>query len=89
MIGLLVEQKEIGMSMYEKTVGNITLTVSRNGAQLTDYEYGCELRGLQGSELMQDKAEHMTRLRLSVEQLHDLRHMIDRALAAVERERGR
>ena len=78
------------MSMYEKTVGNITLTVSRNGAQLTDYEYGCELRGLQGMrDLVQDKDEGMTRLRLSVEQLHDLRHMIDRALAAVERERGK
>jgi hypothetical protein len=71
--------------MYEKRVGNLQLSVERDGARDPSYTFGCELIGPAGQTgLAQDEIAGVTRLRLSVEQLHDLRHMIDRALAAVE-----
>lgn len=65
---------------YDRQIGRICLKVSDDGAKMHDYSHGCSLYIRAG---WNDSCE-MVNNYLSVEELHDLRHLIDRALAAAE-----
>lgn len=62
---------------YQKTIGSISLEVSREGYLGHDYGYGAKITIPTG---WNDACPIVTN-NLSVEELRDLRYLIDRALA--------
>lgn len=65
--------------IYNKTMGRITIQLSDTKCG-DDYIWACSIRCLQGfnSELKPDE------LQMSIEELHDLRYLIDRAILAAK-----
>lgn len=62
---------------YDRSCGRLRVTVNQNGAQQHDYGHGCEVICRAG---WNDSCE-MVAHTMSVEELRDLRHLIDRAIA--------
>lgn len=65
---------------YIKTAGRVSIDLNDNGARDHSYSHGCELSldpGWNGQL-------PLIRWNCSVEDLHDLRHLVDRAIAAAE-----
>lgn len=62
---------------YQKTIGRITLEVSREGYLGHDYGYGAQMKIPAGW----NEASPIVTNNLSIEELRDLRYLIDRALA--------
>ncbi len=63
---------------YDRQIGRIRLNLSEDGAKMHDYGHGCSLYIRSG---WNDSCK-MVNNYLSVEELHDLRHLIDRAISA-------
>ena len=61
---------------YDRQIGRIRLVVNDNGATDHNYGYGCLLQIREGW----NDGCAMISNNMSVEELHDLRHLIDRAL---------
>lgn len=66
-----------GRNGYKRTIGRLTLEVSKDGYVNHDYGHGASLRCPTGWNSSCPIQEHV----LSVEELRDLRYLIDRALA--------
>jgi len=67
---------------YGKTMGRLTVTVSRDGAKMHDYGHGCEVSCVAGWNDSCPVVSHT----MSVEELRDLRYLLDRAIAAADSE---
>lgn len=65
---------------YSKTMGRLTVKVSHNGATMPDYGHGCEVSCIAG---WNDSCPIVTHT-MSVEELRDLRYLLDRAIAAAD-----
>jgi hypothetical protein len=70
---------------YHKTMGRLTVKVSENGATMHDYGHGCTVACLAGWNDSCPLVEHT----MSVEELRDLRYLLDRAIAAADEARTR
>lgn len=70
---------------YEKTIGRLTLHVGDEGMKQSDYGYGASIECRKGWNKDSESQMHI----VSIEELRDLRYLIERALAAVEDYRGR
>lgn len=68
------------MSTYDKSIGRLRVVVSREGAMNPSYGHGASIKCPTGWNDACPIVEHT----VSVEELRDLRYLIDRALAAVE-----
>jgi hypothetical protein len=64
---------------YDRTCGRLRVRVCANGARMHDYGHGVAVACRAGWNDGCPMVEHT----MSVEELHDLRHLIDRAIAAV------
>lgn len=62
---------------YDRRIGRIRLEVSNDGFRQQNYGYGCALSIRNG---WNDSCEFVQNS-LSFEELHDLRHLIERAIA--------
>lgn len=69
------------MGLYEQTCGRVRVQVSREGARQQGYGYGATVACRGGW----NDACPMVELTMSVEELHDLRYLIDRAIVAADR----
>jgi hypothetical protein len=65
---------------YDNTCGRLRVSVNQNGAEQHGYGHGCEVACRAG---WNDSCE-MVALTMSVEEMRDLRHLIDRAIAAAD-----
>jgi hypothetical protein len=65
------------MTHYDKTIGRIRLRVNREGYQNPDYGHGAEIICPTGWNDMCPLQTHT----VSIEELRDLKHLIERALA--------
>ena len=66
--------------VYQKTMGRVTVQVSDDGAKLHDYGHGCTVSCLNG---WNDSCQTISHI-MSVEELRDLRYMLDRAIAVAD-----
>lgn len=71
------------MSGYDRTCGRLRVVVNESGARDHTYGHGAEIHCPTG---WNDSCPIQTHT-LSVEELRDLRHLLDRAIAAAEGER--
>jgi hypothetical protein len=65
------------MPHYKNTAGRFTVEVGENGAKDHTYGYGCKVSYVNGWNSSCD----VFHLNASVEELHDLRYLLDRAIA--------
>lgn len=75
-----VERKTMGH--YNKTIGRLTVEVNVEGARDHSYGHGCSVSCIAGWNDSCPKVTHT----MSVEELRDLRYLLDRAIAEAERE---
>lgn len=68
------------MAVYDKTFGRLRLVVTEDGARMQGYGHGAAIYCLTG---WNDSCP-IQKNTLSVEELRDLRHLIDRAIAAAD-----
>lgn len=68
------------MSAYDKTIGRLRLVLSGDGARMPDYRHGVSISCPNGWNAACEVQTHT----ISVEELRDLRHLIDRALAVAD-----
>jgi hypothetical protein len=66
--------------MYDKTVGRVSVSVSENGGEMHDYGFGCTVSCIDG---WNDSCPKI-KLTMSVEELRDLRYLLDRAIVAAD-----
>lgn len=66
--------------IYEKTVGRVSVAVSDDGGKDPKYGHGCTVSCIAGWNDSCPNVSHV----LSVEELRDLRYLLDRAIAAAE-----
>lgn len=69
------------MTTYDRTIGRLRVVVNESGAKDHYYGQGCMIQCPEG---WNDSCPIRTHT-ISVEELRDLRHLIDRAMAAAER----
>lgn len=65
---------------YRKTMGRITVEVSENGGTMHDYGHGCKVSCVAGWNDSCPTVDHT----VSVEELRDLRYLLDRAITAAD-----
>lgn len=65
---------------YRKTIGRVTVVVNEDGAQRHDYGHGCTVACVKGWNDSCLVVEHT----MSVEELRDLRYLLDRAIAMAD-----
>jgi len=65
---------------YDKTIGRLRVTVSPEGARQHDYGHGCQIECPTG---WNDSCP-IQRHTVSVEELRDLRYLIDRAISVAD-----
>ncbi len=65
---------------YEKTMGRLTVEVKAHGAKFHDDSHGCKVSCSSG---WNDSCEIVSHT-LSVEELRDLRYLLDRAIAVAD-----
>lgn len=65
---------------YSKTMGRLRVDVGYNGGQQHDYGHGCTVACLDG---WNDSCP-TAKLTMSVEELRDLRYLLDRAIASAD-----
>lgn len=65
---------------YSKTMGRLTVAVSQDGARMHDYGHGCTVACVVGWNDSCPVVSHT----MSVEELRDLRYLLDRAIAAAD-----
>lgn len=68
------------MATYDRKIGRLRVTVSANGARQHDYGHGATVECLAGWNDSCPLQVHI----VSVEELRDLRYLLDRAIAAAE-----
>lgn len=68
------------MGWYKKTMGRVTVEVRENGAKDHSYGHGCEVSCVEGWNNYCPTKSHT----MSVEELRDLRYLLDRAIDAAE-----
>lgn len=65
---------------YDRTMGRLRVIVSADGAKMQDYGHGCKVICRAGWNDGCPMVEHV----MSVEELRDLRYLLDRAIASAE-----
>lgn len=65
---------------YDRTCGRLRVMLSDDGARMHDYGHGATVACREGW----NDSCLMTTLTMSVEELRDLRHLINRAIATAE-----
>ncbi len=68
------------MAHYDKTLGRLRVRVNDNGAKNHSYGHGAEVSCVNG---WNDSCETLTHT-MSVEELRDLRYLLDRAIAVAD-----
>jgi len=68
------------MSDYVKTIGRLGVALTDNGAVMHGYGYGCSITCVDG---WNDSCPTV-RFTLAVEELRDLRYLLDRAIAVAD-----
>lgn len=65
---------------YNKSIGRLTVDVSPEGGRQHDYGHGCRVSCVAGWNDSCPTAHHT----MSVEELRDLRYLLDRAIVAAD-----
>lgn len=71
--------------IYRRTMGRLSVHVSADGAKMHDYGHGCSVSCVAG---WNDSCPLVTHT-MSVEELRDLRYLLDRAIAAADEYKAR
>lgn len=66
--------------MYNKTLGRLQVIVNENGSWMHDYGHGCQVKCRDGWNDACEMQAHT----MSVEEMRDLRYLLDRAIAAAD-----
>jgi hypothetical protein len=66
--------------IYDKTMGRLTVLVSDEGARMHDYGHGCTVSCVAGWNDSCPTVSHI----MSVEEMRDLRYLLDRAIAVAD-----
>lgn len=69
---------------YRKTMGRLTVVVTYDGSRQHDYGHGCEVSCVSGWNESCPVRTHT----VSVEELRDLRYLLDRAIADADEVRA-
>jgi hypothetical protein len=68
------------LAAYDRKIGRLRVVVNENGAKMHDYGHGCIIQCPEGW----NDSCHVQTHTVSVEELRDLRHLLDRAIAAAD-----
>jgi hypothetical protein len=71
--------------IYTRRIGRLQINVNENGAKMHDYGHGCEVGCVAGWNESCPMVNHM----MSVEEMRDLRYLLDRAIAAADEYKSR
>ena len=67
--------------LYQRAIGRLSVSVSSDGGKMHDYGHGCTVACVAGWNDSCPTVEHT----VSVEELRDLRYLLDRAISLMRR----